>query len=416
MHTDHEEDRLATSIRYLELELRKLASLVSPNSRERRSNLRGALEALQAAIYEVHTVDATHDGARQLSEEHGQRHAAHTLPALADPARNSTKNCGSNSSVDVAATDAARDEEAQAEQEEESSLEALEQRAESIADHLGMLPLRAHEVANMFVTRTAAIYTKPIEDHALSSLVRGYRGIHPSDTDEFFKDVREDYASDEQRRKLHDIDAVGESSQRLLIRHQTLGAMSGPMSWARRLVSQMEVIKFAAEWKKIEGKGAYKTKTQFYIDAFLQCPDATLRRSNVQKDAHGKLPDEVMPAFKKWRRANETLVTGRNRLLDLYLLVRIRPCSPAYYLLLHYAHFLQFGSGVLIDPAFDPRILSRSRKFYDLATERLKKLHDTTLPVLLDLAQQLGSLQLRDDVSNFIVCHPPTFSLPEKPE
>ena len=89
----------------------------------------------------------------------------------------------------------------------------------------------------------------------------------------------------------------------------------------------------------------------------------------------------------------------------------------------------QFGAGVLIDAAFDARILGRSRKFSDLLErvyqeldlhletnieDKLKELHEATAPVLLNLAQYLGSSQLRDDVSAFIARYPPTFALRAK--
>ena len=50
-------------------------------------------------------------------------------------------------------------------------------------------------------------------------------------------------------------------------------------------------MKFAVVEYSIEGKEAYEAKRMFYIDAFLQRPDVTLRRSNIQKDADRKFAD-----------------------------------------------------------------------------------------------------------------------------
>ncbi|GJE91631.1 hypothetical protein PsYK624_077810 [Phanerochaete sordida] len=260
----------------------------------------------------------------------------------------------------------------------------------------------------MLTTRAAVAYTRAAEDEAFIALLRGYHGISQTEMATFFSSFREDYVSDEQRVKLRAIDDVHETSQRLVVRHQTLEAMSGPMSWVRRLVGQIEVIKFAVEWNAMEGKGTNKMKTDFYVEIYLQCPAVAVHREIIKKDARGKLPQEFMQAFRRFRRDKEPSVTGRNHLLDLYNL---------------------FGAGVLIEPAFDARILGRSRRFSELLErvheelvhdlqadikDKLKELHEATTPVLLDLAQYLGSSQLRGDVSAFIARYPPTFALPAK--
>ena len=92
-------------------------------------------------------------------------------------------------------------------------------------------------------------------------------------------------------------------------------------------MQQVEALKFAMDWASLSGKGSALVKRRFYQDVFCE-------QENMHYFVDG-LPDEeriemlgkdgeLGVLFTQWKRTNERLVTGRNRLLALYNIVSTR--------------------------------------------------------------------------------------------
>lgn len=86
---------------------------------------------------------------------------------------------------------------------------------------------------------------------------------------------------------------------------------------------QIEAIKFAMDWERISGKGSALIKRRFYQDVF--CAQEYI--CDIFEDMTEDERDEVLAKdgdlgerFSQWKRTNERVVTGRNRLLTLYRL------------------------------------------------------------------------------------------------
>lgn len=83
---------------------------------------------------------------------------------------------------------------------------------------------------------------------------------------------------------------------------------------------QIEALKFAVDWRGCDTA----TKRRFYEDAFCAREEIKAQIEDLEaadrKRALGK-GGELEEDFRKWKRANEREVTGRNRLWTLYNLV-----------------------------------------------------------------------------------------------
>ena len=94
-------------------------------------------------------------------------------------------------------------------------------------------------------------------------------------------------------------------------------------------MQQIEALKFAMDWARLSGQGSSLIKRRFYQDAFcaqdyIQYLVEGLTEEERLEMLEKNSDSELGEMFSKWKRTNERVVTGRNRLLTLYKIVSAR--------------------------------------------------------------------------------------------
>ncbi len=89
-------------------------------------------------------------------------------------------------------------------------------------------------------------------------------------------------------------------------------------TWLHHVLTQIESLRFAQDWRNVTGPGSLKRKTTFYKAAYaLTLGDLTDELSQIEMEH--LVTNQYLRAYKRWRReVMEPIVTGRNRLLSLY--------------------------------------------------------------------------------------------------
>lgn len=128
---------------------------------------------------------------------------------------------------------------------------------------------------------------------------------------------------------------------------------------------QIEALKFAADWRGCEPA----IKRRFYEDAFCARDEIKAQVEDLEdadRKAMLRKGGELEEEFRRWKRANEREVTGRNRLWTLYNLVS---CSFCFDITIHLC--FQFGAAVIIDPTWSVESLGMrcSRTFCHVLEE-----------------------------------------------
>lgn len=111
---------------------------------------------------------------------------------------------------------------------------------------------------------------------------------------------------------------------------------------------QIEALKFAIDWRA----STADTKRRFHEDAFCAREEVKELVENLEPDERMALlrkEGELVDEFRRWKRANERVVTGRNRLWMLYNLVW---SLVSFSVLTSLLKCWQFGAAVLIDPTW----------------------------------------------------------------
>ena len=89
-------------------------------------------------------------------------------------------------------------------------------------------------------------------------------------------------------------------------------------------MQQIEALKFAMDWANLSGKGSSLVKRRFYQDVFCAQKNMHYLVEGLTEEERAEMlgkNGELEVMFTQWKRTNERLVTGRNRLLAIYNIV-----------------------------------------------------------------------------------------------
>ena len=89
-------------------------------------------------------------------------------------------------------------------------------------------------------------------------------------------------------------------------------------------MQQIEALKFAMDWARLSGKGSALVKRCFYQDVFCAQENIKYLVEGLAEQERIEMLDkdgELGAMFTQWKRTNERVVTGRNRLLTMYNIV-----------------------------------------------------------------------------------------------
>ncbi|PCH33649.1 hypothetical protein WOLCODRAFT_160234 [Wolfiporia cocos MD-104 SS10] len=163
------------------------------------------------------------------------------------------------------------------------------------------------------------------------------------------------------------------------------------------VLSQIDTIKFAADWKRRgEDTGGKKRIGQFFRRAFQTDPAHASLFNGLDAQEREEKMSELSSSFRKWRKDGEHTVTARNRLLRMYA---------------------TFGVAVLLDPTWDVRniVKRRSKQFGTLLDNLISDFDHTKATdsriqacmAFLRIVSVLGGAGVRDHVTDFLTTSPP---------
>lgn len=194
------------------------------------------------------------------------------------------------------------------------------------------------------------------------------------------------------------------------------------------ILVHIKIILFAKDWNSHVGPNSRKFKQNFLGKTFMAQVHRHAEFAAVPADEQLLLlTTRYKDEFKKWKWSNEAMITGRNRLLDLYNMVRAS-YDRRLTLMVVALVYQQFGAGVLIDPAWHIDYLTghcspgfgefiagvganfAEAKFLATPTELrplVHTVHEHTSQVLLMVVRTLGDEDNAQSVHVFLRDNPP---------
>lgn len=94
-------------------------------------------------------------------------------------------------------------------------------------------------------------------------------------------------------------------------------------TWSVRVLKHVECLRFAVAWADLTGAGSTSFKRDFYIRLFASSSDDVHARIMDDDVGFAEIPVYFANEFKTWKRAQEKVVTARNRLMQLYHCVNV---------------------------------------------------------------------------------------------
>ncbi|KAJ6462640.1 hypothetical protein C8R47DRAFT_1158163 [Mycena vitilis] len=216
---------------------------------------------------------------------------------------------------------------------------AVVKRAQRILGALGQTGIPANDLTKMIAAPVRRV-AEQAEDHALACLIRGYNGPVQGETwgkllKRFIRHSADDTISFMALSSELDekVDVMRRDTN---LRHTESAAQS--RTYLVNLIHKIETIKCAAEWTAQTGRGAGNYKNDFHTKLF-QSDNKRLFAHLTERQKQLKM-EELSAEFVLFKKQREELITARNRLLFAYL---------------------NFGTGVLIDPFFSAPNLGQRR-------------------------------------------------------
>ncbi|EED82172.1 predicted protein [Postia placenta Mad-698-R] len=265
----------------------------------------------------------------------------------------------------------------------------VQARVAKILPALNLPPLTPSQLSDV-ISHLPAGNHACVENAALSIFCRGHEESSPAVWEDALSHLAKHVPTIAKIRRQATYTAARTNvHDRLVHRHRVIQRItdSNQGSQLLRLIfKHLEAIHFAKDWNSQSGPGSKLAKTRFNKSVFSQLPHVVDQLGDLTPEEQDRLiSGQLQGEYKEWLRRSETIITARNRLLEMYNL---------------------FGAGVLLDPVWNVDHLAAHRtpafpKVFRLLAEHvaphMEIRHEQASHALLCLVGILGS---DDDVAH----------------